>query len=220
MRIPLLTLFLICLTAWSELTLAQDASATKEPVATKAEKSTKKAASLSLKQADEAIAFARQHHPELADLLTQLRDSNPKEFKRGIREVHRTVQRLERWREKQPTRYAEQLDRWKTTSRIQLLTARWMKSEDPQLESEIMELLRERQQADLERVKAERERLVTRLERLDQQIAKASSEDAPEKVWEKIRKQVRFNERVRRQAQSDRALKSATATDTTTNSEK
>jgi hypothetical protein len=160
-RYPLLSL-LLCTTIASGA-LAQSGKTT---IRESKESSRKKATALSTEQTDAALAFASTHHAELAELLKQLRDKTPAGYKRGIREVHRTVQRLERLQEKQPTRYADKLRNWKTHSRIQLLTARWVMSQDPTLEEQIQELLRQRQTARIERLSANRKKLTKQLQQL------------------------------------------------------
>src|SRR6478736_3014044 len=41
-----------------------------------------------------AMAFVKQHHPELADLLTMLKAGNQKEYEKAVRELYRTSERL------------------------------------------------------------------------------------------------------------------------------
>ena len=80
-----------------------------------------------------AMAFATQHHPELARLLEQLEKSRPNEFARAIRDLNQQLQQLERTREKSPSRYDAQLESWKVESQIRVLTARWSLSRDAEI---------------------------------------------------------------------------------------
>jgi hypothetical protein len=154
--------------------------------------------SLTTAQVDTALEFSQEHHAELATLLNQLRDSSPAGFKRGIRELHRTVQRLERFRDAQPIRFATELKEWKADSRIRLLAAKWISSQDPDLETRIQELLRERQQTRLERLTKERDRIAERLKQLDMQLVRESGEEALTEEWERLQKRAAIHRGKRR----------------------
>ena len=147
-----------------------------------------------------ALEFARKHHPELANLLEQLQRKEAPGFARGIREVHISAQRLERFRDKQPARFKAELDSWKRSSEIRLLTAKWVMSQDPKLEKQIRELLRQRQEAQLERLRAEREKVAKRLEDLDRDI-KNGTNDFDEQLtaeWDRLKKQAGTAARLQR----------------------
>lgn len=146
---------------------------------------------LTTDQEQSALRFARKHHPELAQLLEQLQKKSATGFSRGIREVHLSAQRLERFREKQPARFELELQSWKLSSEIRLLTAKWVMSQDPALEKQIQELLRERQQTQLERLRSDRERLLKRLQELDREIRNGTEEfDAQLAAeWDRLQKQ-------------------------------
>lgn len=131
---------------------------------------------LTIEEENDALKFARDHHPELAKLLEQLKRKSKTGFARGTREVHATVLRLNRIREKQPARFDAELASWKTDSEIRLLTARWAISKNSNLEEQIQELLRKRQQAKIDRMKAERDKLAERLQQLDNQIGMGTTE--------------------------------------------
>lgn len=169
--------------AATQETQAQDSTA--PPAKRRTEQ---RSGALSAEQTEQALEFARQHHAELGELLSELKDSSPAGFRRGIREVHRTVQRLERFRSKQPTRHARELQRWKTESRIRLLTAQWLMSQDPELERQIKELLQQRQQTRLEQLTADRDKLESRLQQLEKQISRASDEQLLDQEWERLQK--------------------------------
>ncbi|MEZ6124618.1 MAG: hypothetical protein R3C49_15775 [Planctomycetaceae bacterium] len=137
-----------------------------------------------------ALKFATDNHPELGSLLEQLRRTSPPGFAQGIREVHLSILKLERVREKQPQRYEAELHNWKLDSEIRLLTARWVISQDSALEVQIRDMLRRRQQARLDRLVAERDKLSERLRLLDQQIGmgQAELEEDLEAEWDRLAK--------------------------------
>lgn len=191
-----LPLLLLSLTVASSA-LAQGDKATPKPTATSRKASSR--TRLSAAETDAALDFARTHHVELAELLGQLRENSPAAFRRGIREIHRTVQRLERIQEKQPSRYVNELERWKITSRLQLVAARWAMSQDPELEATMRDLIRQRAEIHVLSMKEERTRITKRLSNLDSQISDATEglDDYVAKALSKIKKQVAFNAKSR-----------------------
>lgn len=70
-----------------------------------------------------ALAFVKEHHPELAEILAGLKENKPHEFQRGLREIQGVSQRIAKFREKQPERYALEVQVWKAGSRARLLAA-------------------------------------------------------------------------------------------------
>lgn len=156
----------------------------------KSAKTAKAVVPLTEDEQQQALEFARKHHPELASLLDTLRRNSQTGFAHGIREIHLVCQRLERIREKQPARFEAELQNWKLDSEIRLLTARWSMSQDPELETKIRELLRQRRQARIDRLKSERERLTERLKQLDSQIGMdtAEREAALAAEWDRLAK--------------------------------
>ena len=91
------------------------------------DKSTDKKLRTELSESDLAatIAFASEHHPELARLLEHLRKSRSNEFQRAARELNQQIVVLEKIKEKNPARYAHQLQLWKEDSQIRVLVAKW-----------------------------------------------------------------------------------------------
>jgi hypothetical protein len=125
-----------------------------------------------------AIAFAREHHPDLANLLARLKKADPQAYDKALREVSQNIERLSKLRETDIERYDFSLRMWTLDSRIRLLAARSTMSNDPGIESELRELLRERQEVRLAMLKLERERLHVRLERLNGQVQQLESDPA------------------------------------------
>jgi len=157
---------------------------------------------LSVSQKNEALKFARKHHPELANLLERLQDTAPSGFARGIREVHLAIQRLDRVREKQPVRFESELANWKTDSEIRLLTAKWAMSQDLALEKKIRDLLRKRQRSRINRLVQDRDKLAARLQQLDAQIGMGTEELEIDLVdeWNRLAKQATTRARSQRRS--------------------
>ena len=122
-----------------------------------------------------AIAFAAQNHPELATLLTNLKQNNPTGYHAAVVELDRIVERLAFLKPKNVTQHESELTHWKMDSRIRLLAARLTMSDNPALEAELKAAVRERVELTLAERKAERERLQRRVEKLDQTIGELSS---------------------------------------------
>lgn len=139
-----------------------------------------------------AIAFARKHHRELADLLDQLKKGNPQEYQRALRELWQTSERLARIEERSPDRYPFLIEGWKLDSRIRLLSARMVMSESPALEAELKESLRARSELRLRELNHEREKVLARLQKLETEIK--NLEERPDEVvrreFQLVRKQL------------------------------
>ena len=133
------------------------------------------------------MAFASEHHPELARLLEQLRKSRPHEFQRAVRELIQQIQTLEKLQERNPTRYAHQLELWKNDSQIRVLVAKWSHTQNDALEQEIRGLLQQRRDMKLAQLKFDQQRLTEQLQKVEKQIATVSDSEL-EREWEQLAK--------------------------------
>ena len=121
----------------------------------------------------QALAFAREHHAELAGLLESLKYTNRREYDRGIQELFRTSDRLAKLKEKSSDLYLAELKAWQLDSQIRLMQARMSMSEDPQLEVEIRDLLKQRVALRLSRLRDDRAKAERTLQQLDRRIGEA-----------------------------------------------
>ena len=71
----------------------------------------------------EALAFVREHHPELATVLEALKPRNPAEYRKAIGELSQVARTLAEVKARNPRRYELALDAWKAKSRVELLAA-------------------------------------------------------------------------------------------------
>ncbi|MEJ7591099.1 MAG: hypothetical protein WKF77_06085 [Planctomycetaceae bacterium] len=133
------------------------------------------------------MAFASEHHPELARLLEKLRKSRPNEFQRAVRELNQQIQQLEKLREKNPTRYSHQLALWKNDSQIRVMVAKWSRTQDDALEQEIRALMQQRRDMKLAQLKADQQRLSEQMQKLEKQMATLSDSQL-EREWEQLAK--------------------------------
>lgn len=118
-----------------------------------------------------ALSFVAEHHPELSHLLMQLQKSRPLEFERAVRELVQQTQAIQRLQDKNPARYQTQLAAWKLDSQIRVLMARWARTEDAALESQIRTLIAQRQQMKVIQLQADRQKLEEQLKRIDDQLS-------------------------------------------------
>jgi hypothetical protein len=122
-----------------------------------------------------ALALVREHHPEVAELLDRLKSNRPAQYRRAVRELAQTSQRLAQWKERDPARYELELKLWKTQSRIQLLSARASMSGDLAQESELRQALSEQMDVRIALLKLQRDAAARRVQDLESQIARLSS---------------------------------------------
>ena len=145
---------------------------------------------ISLKRETEAVAFAQQHHPQLAELLTRLKASHPEQYTKALRELDKTRSRLEKARETDADRYAILLREWQLDSRVRLLAARITMSTSEELETELRQVLTERHDVRLQLLTYDREKSKTRLQKVDEQIAEhvQNRETSIDREFDRIKK--------------------------------
>ncbi len=188
-----LLLIILALFATSGAVQAQGTESTEKAELAKSETDKKKNAEVTDEDRERVIAFAKEHHPELAGLLEQLKKSRPNEFNKAVRELRQQISVLDRVRERSPAKYSEQLASWKRDSQIRLLMARWAKKNDPAIEKEIRALLKERREARLAQLKADRERVNQQQRKLDEQLLEFEKpiDDQVGDEWDQLAKRNR-----------------------------
>jgi flagellar biosynthesis GTPase FlhF len=137
-----------------------------------------KPAPLSAEREAQALAFAREHHPELAALIEKLRKDNRRQFDQALRQLSQDRDRLVRLKKQSPPQYELALALWKLDSRAHLLAARMTVSQDPALEAELKQILRDRVELRLKKLRSERDRLQGRLTTVNKSIQKIESDKA------------------------------------------
>lgn len=145
---------------------------------------------ISPKREEAAVAFAQQHHRELAELLTRLKVSFPEEYMKALRELDKTRSRLEKAREYDEDRYAILLREWQLDSRVRLLAARLTMSTSAELEAELRQALTERHDARLQLLTYDREKSKARFLKMDEQIAEhvQNRESSIDREFDRIKK--------------------------------
>ena len=145
---------------------------------------------ISPKREAAAVAFAQQHHPQLAELLTRLKASHPDQYTKALRELDKTRTRLEKAREIDADRYAILLREWQLDSRVRLLAARITMTTSEELETELRQVLTERHDVRLQLLTYDREKSKTRLQKVDEQIAEhvQNRESSIDREFDRIKK--------------------------------
>jgi hypothetical protein len=145
-----------------------------------------------------ALAFVRENHPELADLLEQLKAMKPDQYERAINELWQVSRSLANFKKNEKRRYEPALDVWKARSRAELLAAQLAGTPDAALEGKLRAALKTQLDAEIHQQKVERELARERLHKLDESIDRLESRR--DKVVEsRFQIMVRKSQRARRQ---------------------
>jgi hypothetical protein len=105
----------------------------------------------------DALAFVREHHPELATVLQALKPMNPAEYRKAILELSQVGRNLADLKARNPKRYEFVLDTWKAKSRVELLAAQLAGSPDEELKSQLRSAIEARVETDIRRQRYELE---------------------------------------------------------------
>ena len=120
----------------------------------------------------DAIAFVKEHHPELVALLQSLKSMRQKEYDMAIREIVRTKKRLEALAKKEIDLHGMELDAWKLKSKIDLLMARGIAQDKSFDKNALRELLSQQLENQKKRWKREQNSLAKRQELLAELLAR------------------------------------------------
>jgi hypothetical protein len=137
-----------------------------------------------------AMTFVRTHHPELATLLTRLKERRPGEYQKAIRDLFRVSEKLAVSQELHPNRYELELEEWKLTSRVQLLVARLTMDRSPAMEQELRELIARQLEVHEKVIRLDRDRAAERVKTLDAELSRLAS-DRDQVLEEKFQKALR-----------------------------
>jgi hypothetical protein len=194
-------------------TLGQQRSTDREKTLPKANAKAREAAvgAFTPEREAAALAFVRQHHAEVADLLENLRKTRPEQYRRAARELFRASERVAQWRDRDPVRYELELRTWKINSRIQLLLARSTMSPDVDVEGELKSLLAERIDVRLALRRHERELIAKRLSAVDADIDRLENQkdEAIERQLTQMRQRVKASRQMVKPAASKKKAASA-----------
>lgn len=121
-----------------------------------------------LPAASEAAArqFATDHHPELAALLEQLEKTAPAEFAAAIKELDGSRRHVEALKALQPIDYELGLAEWKLMSRIRLKLAQMAVADDPKLDEQLRQMVKQLVEIRQQALRSEREFVMRRFDRI------------------------------------------------------
>ena len=97
----------------------------------------------------ELLTFVREHHAELADLLAQLKPQDVAKYQAALTDLDRDFKRLDQLRQRSSANYENELNLWKSRSRVRLLAARLSMTGDPALREELKAALRNLRQQEM-----------------------------------------------------------------------
>lgn len=118
----------------------------------------------------DVLEFVREHHPELADLLKQLKDNRPREYQKAMRDLSRVRTRLFNMQKNNERRFELELTVWKAETRVQLIAARLHMGDKAELREELRAALNEQMDLRLQLLRFEREQVQDRLAKIEGQI--------------------------------------------------
>jgi hypothetical protein len=119
-----------------------------------------------------ALKFVGENHRELAALLKQLKANSPEEYKRAIRELFRTTEKLAQTKSTDVDRYDLDLEGWKIDSEIRLLAAKLTMGDDEELRGKLRKQFAKKNKLQVQRLELEKRRAEQRLKKIDENIEK------------------------------------------------
>lgn len=144
--------------------------------AAKAKPGKAKPGQIDAKAEADVLEFVGEHHPELAELLAQLKDNHPKEYQKAVQDLSRVRQRLHSMKKNDDRRYELELSIWKAETRIQLLAARLQMGGNAELRDQLRTALNEQTDLRLALLEHEREQAKERVRRLEAQIKRLDND--------------------------------------------
>jgi hypothetical protein len=121
------------------------------------------------------LEFVRANHPELADLLEQLKAMKPDQYERAISELSQVSRTLANLKRNDDRRYPLALEVWKAKSRAELLTAQLVGTPVAELEGQLRAAVENQIAAEIRQQRLERELVEARLRRLDETLKRLES---------------------------------------------
>jgi hypothetical protein len=134
-------------------------------------------------------AFVERNHPELADVLKQLKhDKNFKQYQKALRELASVNDKLASIKKSDQDRYELELRAWKLKSRIQLLSARLTMGDNDELKQQLRQALAEQYDVRREVLSYEKHKLHDRLQKIEKDLIDydARRDSAIEKQFQQL----------------------------------
>ena len=118
----------------------------------------------------EVIGFIREHHPELEELLITLEKSRPDRYNAAIRNLSRSIVRIQKLKDEESDKYNGALRQWKIKSRIHLAAVQLGVEESPQHREQLEKLIVQNVDHRKRQLELEAKRLRKRLANIEKQL--------------------------------------------------
>jgi hypothetical protein len=122
------------------------------------------------------LTFVQRNHAELSDLLAVLKTNQPEEYDRAVRDIFRTLERINQIQERDPLQYELEVAAWANQSRVQLLAAKLKMGSTEDLVKKLRDALAAQNEAKLSLLKHERQKASDRLAKLDSDISRFATD--------------------------------------------
>lgn len=119
------------------------------------------------------LELAREHLAALLPLLAHLRDHEPEQYEKAIRDLDRAAKRLETLRRRDEGLYEVALREWQTRGRVDLLKARLRVRRSDADARQLLAQMQQLRKIEIERVRRERDLLQQRHSLMTQRAAQA-----------------------------------------------
>lgn len=125
----------------------------------------------------DAIAFVKEHHPELVSLLQTLKPMSQKEYQTAIRDIAKTRKRLEMLLKREVESHSLELESWKLQSKIDLLLAKGVAGDKSFDKEGLRSLLKNQVENQKKRWKLEQASLLKREQQLSDLLSKTEGHE-------------------------------------------
>jgi hypothetical protein len=165
-----------CGWAWGQGPDATTESAPGAPRPTTAKPNKKSPMAVTPEREAAVRTFVERNHPELSGLLAHLKESQPREYERAVRELHRVTERLAGIQERDPLQYELELKLWTAQSEVQLLAARLKMGQTREIKDQLRQALGAQADAKVALLKHEKSRVADRLGKIERDITRFEGE--------------------------------------------
>lgn len=139
---------------------------------------------------DEALAFAQTHHPELLELMSQLRQRKPKSYREAVANLAASSLKLRQTQERDPEEYDSELRAWVLRSKARLAAARRLVEPSDQAPSSggELQMLIEAEQQDRLSIERQIKNHERKIEKLRARLAEDPRAAAERRLGQLVRK--------------------------------
>ncbi|TWU57246.1 hypothetical protein [Rubripirellula reticaptiva] len=120
------------------------------------------------------LLLVQSHLPQLAGMLDRLRDANPRQYERAIRDLSRWVKRLESAKKRDSKLHGIEVDLLKAETNVDLLSAKLKVRDDASDRNLLRDAVDQLHQAKTARVRYDVQLAADRLDRAKQQLQSAN----------------------------------------------